>query len=445
MRAGCVPTVLLACAAGCAGRAGAGGSAETETVANDEGTAGTSSSSDGGKTTDVEEFDLGVNESICPPSAAVSLCLPATQTEGAVCLCSRQELGSAWIMVGDLDEDGLDDMLVHREGRTFPYKYDAAVDALVAMPEIDWPFDTGWPHLSYLPTLGVAAWAAQTEPGELMFGVYDFASGVGEPTTISYDPEAHWAWAIGDFDGDGEIDLVEAIRDPIDLHVSTLTLTVHFDAPHTGHVVELFSEPIDNPIDTPALALYVSDFDGDHLDDLLVYAGGQGFPRVHWGDEAEIRSVPPTPVSTNPWMRVFDFDGDGQQDILAYTPWYFGSFRILQHTGLRAFEEGPMAPPVSSIDLIGNGLTPVVLGDRVAILALATDQVIAPVNRGAMGWTTFETFSAIPTMRAIHLEAVTVSIVGVSDVDGDGHQEVLVRHGERADDAIVYLFDVVED
>mgnify|MGYP002620242453 CR=1 FL=1 len=441
MRAG-VSILCLACAGACAGPASGITTAETEGTSDGDGSIGTSSHGDDGEPTTGGEADLGGNETLCPPSSEVSLCLPATSTDGQICLCSRQAFGPALVTVGDLDGDGVEDLLV-RLSQTIPYTYDAAQDALVAMPEIDWPFDVAYPYLSYVPTLGVAAYAAVIEPGMQVLGTYDFSSGVGEPVSITFDPEAHRTWAIGDFDGDGQLDFVEAVRDPVDFETSLLTVTVHYDVLHDTHSVELSSEEIENAIDTPSLSLHVSDFDGDGHDDLLVYALGQDFPRVLWGDALEDWRGSGTPVNTSYLMRVADLDQDGRQEIISYSSWSFGSYGVVQHPSARTFEDGPItSPPAVGID--ANDLVPVMLGDRVAILALATDSVLAPVRDGAMGWTTLATPSDVSAMRVTLLEEVTVQISGVIDVDGDGRQEVLARYGEGAEDSVVYLFDIVE-
>jgi hypothetical protein len=398
-----------------------------------------------GDSTGATSMDLPPHTNPCPESSEVALCIPPSRDAGAFCLCSRQSLGLGTVLAGDLDGDGLDDALV-RSDRGEVTAYRSSGDALVELESVVWPAGVraSTTALQYVPTLGLAAYSSLAD-GELVFGVYTLAAAPSTPTTLSIgvEDDLYASYWFGDFDGDGALDLAVTRVGFIDLGTSLLDLELYLDAATTPMGTALFSGPVAAAIDGPQFQWFVDDVDSDGFDDLWFQSYEPGFPQLLWGG-ADGLALPGTALAPAPVRHGYDLAGDGARELLGYG-WGFGGFVVTEQTRARSFEPAVIVPADRSIEIVGNHVQPLALGEQRLALALAGDTVLGAPRASAMGVTAIDALPDVAPMRTALLEDVDVRSFATLDLEGDGRDEILATLGDGVGRRRTFVFDVVED
>ncbi len=161
--------------------------------------------------------------------------------------------------------------------------------------------------------------------------------------------------AVGDVDGDGDLDLLAANFDDNTVSVRLNDGTGHFTAPATNANLAVGNGPI---------SVAVGDVDGDGDLDLLTAIQSDNTVSVQLNDGAGNFTAPatnpnPTVGDTPSSVAVGDVDGDGDLDLL--TANYYdntASVRLNGGTGLAIASFTPTSGPTgTTISLTGTGLT----------------------------------------------------------------------------------------
>jgi methionine-rich copper-binding protein CopC len=238
--------------------------------------------------------------------------------------------------------------------------------------------------------------------------------------------------ALGDVDGDGDLDLVTANYE-YSASIGTVSVRLNngagvFAAPTTGGSV---------PVSGPANSVLLTDLDGDGDLDIAVVNnngnGNTGTINVRFNNGAGIFTAPATggtiPVGSSPYrIASGDVDGDGDLDLLTANS-FSGDISLRLNNGAGVFtvpasggtiSVGPLYSPqdIKVGDVDGDGDLDLVTGSYGASSVL--------FNNGA-GLFTLSSNPVVP------LDNITDSIA-LGDVDGDGDLDLV---------ATIYTYNTV--
>jgi hypothetical protein len=229
------------------------------------------------------------------------------------------------------------------------------------------------------------------------------------------------AFAPGDFDGDGDIDLVLGTS-PGSLFVNASPYLRYYRNLGGGSLTPSTSAL--PAIATPGCRPTAGDFDGDGDLDLVVGIEAQPtiFLRNQAGFFTQVVGAIPVVAADHVDCRVADFDGDGDLDVLARTRTQ--RVDLLKNDGTGTFL--PAGLPVPAAIAIGHGDTDGD-GDQDLVL-LTTNATLEFANQG------FGTFVA----RAALSRAAVARQVAVGDVDGDGFADALTTWDTAPGSIVTY-------
>ncbi|MBL8861065.1 MAG: VCBS repeat-containing protein [Planctomycetes bacterium] len=159
------------------------------------------------------------------------------------------------------------------------------------------------------------------------------------------------ALALGDLDGDGDLDLIAQDTDLDRMYV------------YRNNGAGLFTQISSTPSDFNTVDVLLADLDGDQDLDLVTVGGFEATVWVHRNLGNGTFAAPvmyPLPGYSGS-LASGDFDGDGDIDLAAdYSIWHFNGtwtfqVRILENLGSLAFGSGPTLP-VGGIGLVAGDL-----------------------------------------------------------------------------------------
>ncbi|MGE3171008.1 MAG: FG-GAP repeat domain-containing protein [Planctomycetota bacterium] len=327
---------------------------------------------------------------------------------GALALLSLPITNVSLLVAGDFDGDGLPDLcasfgpagfFLRNTGTGFAAPAPLPAGLLPQRPSTaDVDGDGDLDVLQRTSTGSVQFWQNQ---GSAVF--VDASAGIVDHLGIGAAPIR-----VGDFDGDGDIDL---FADEI----------VFQDA--GGRFVRC----VDEELRATATTVAAGDLDGDGAPDLLQFdaSGGIGVPVatwVLWNDG--FGRFPRTAVtalgsSLPTGAQLLDFDGDGDRDVLVA-----GTTRLWRNDGSRAFTDVTAAalPPATATD--GGAAAGDVDGDGDPDLVVAAQAGPARLLRNVGGGFVDATAAAFPSGSS------GLATPTLGDVDGDGDPDLLVRAGQ---------------
>ncbi len=203
------------------------------------------------------------------------------------------------------------------------------------------PFVADLDNDGLLDLLGNAEWNRATAPGVFASQPQALAIAAlprrpgGEPVTdpMTYHP--------GDFDGDGDIDLLSYRRIQVSGFEGHADLLLNDGS---GQFAYSFSEAVSNPsFQVPGAQFVVADFDGDMIDDFIVEDTTHGNLVIHHGDPSGRflggrAGIP----GLGHFAGLADLDGDGDLDLVVQRPASTAPFT----------PPNPSPPP--SLDVIEN-------------------------------------------------------------------------------------------
>lgn len=360
------------------------------------------------------------------------MCIPATESDAELCLCSRQFLESANdAVIGDIDGDGVDDVFIHNSFGNTGYAWLAEGGVLVQTKPADWPAETTSKTLHYVRAIG--GWVlARFVAGELRFSIVDAELETG-PSHALESTGGLRAAAFGEFDGDGILDAVTAV----DLDGNVI-VTRHLDAAGAPVSTELLNVPVDDRTTGAHLYMTVCDVDGDGADDLVLQAAEDHVGKVYWNASGE--GTPFGTGVTPQYVRCFDFDADGLRELLVHGATSLGELQLVNHVEPRQLDIGATVPVEEQLAPYGNQVYPVRLGNRFSVVALGEGLDTS----SALGFAYFGALDDLEPLRTHVLEGIDARIVGTLDIEGDGRDEVLAHYDREPAETGLYVFDVVD-
>ena len=286
---------------------------------------------------------------------------------------------------------------------------------------------------------GVAAFrACESDGRDGTGGFCDVTALWGIHVPVDLTPEAHHARGgvtVADFDGDGTLDMLVTQSPDV-----APTLLFH-----------RMGRWVDGTADwglaglRGTLASAAADFDGDGHQDLVIGFHDWLQPRLFRSDGTRFTEVPP-PLGDNQEIGALvpaDLDGDGRLDLLVAALSHPGSCppSLVQGcpTGLQVYRQSsawhfdpvpvPLSPrrvqTVRMIDLDGDGRDEVVFASDFGMLNGGNGVLrVTPSPGGGF------TFTDITAATGFDQQVFAMGI-GVLDVDGDGHDDVLVANFGR--------------
>ena len=370
--------------------------------------------------------------------------------------------GVAW---ADLDGDGKEDLIVgaghtgaiaffHNTGtrlRPLPVRAQAAPGDLTTI--LGWPDGLG----GTLALAGISAYEALSTTQVLATpSVVAYSARTGAVTSlIGGDTASIGPLALGDYDGDGKLDLFVGARIyPGGYPVPPSSRLYHNE---NGHLVldeansRLFAR-----LGMVSAALF-TDVDGDGDPDLLV-ALEWGEIRVFLNEHGHFRAAdfPGLSGIVSRWngLATGDLDGDGRLDIVA-TSWgrntsylasdarpllmYWGFFSGFGHPDIVLAQQDPRintVAPLESFDRLSSALPAARrLGSFTAYADAGIDHVLGPGARNAVRLSTTTLDQTVFLNRGDHFEAHALPAeaqlapafyAGIADFNGDGKEDLFL-------------------
>ncbi|MDX1419636.1 MAG: FG-GAP-like repeat-containing protein [Rubricoccaceae bacterium] len=267
----------------------------------------------------------------------------------------------------------------------------------------------------------------------------------------TYDAPVHyesanatWGLAVGDFDGDGDLDLLASEFETTEPNGNTVAL---FENDGAG----VFAEPVQVPAGEGPTGLAVADFDGDGALDFAVagydYIGTGNTISIVFGDGAGGFALPVTYVVEEAPFRIEagDLDGDGDPDLAVAHDEY--NLSLLFNAGDGAFSAptvyqatprsaSAIYPDVALSDLDGDGDLDVVYTNLRTWDSGVGGYFVLYTNDGDGGLTHTDDVFGIPFSAG-------PGAIEVADVSGDGVPDLLGAHfnGRANDGVMVVLAD----
>ena len=232
------------------------------------------------------------------------------------------------------------------------------------------------------------------------------------------------SFAVGDLDGDGDIDIlvgdsffgstgISVLKNNGD---QTFAAPVYYSLPQSQTVGEVALSDFDFDGDLDAFATIRGDF--DQLTKIMV-----------WRNNGDGTFAAPIefPTGQGPaGIVIADFTGDGKPDVI--TANYGGSsISLLRHNGLNGQQAGFLPPvnfnainhaeKIAAADVNGDGILDVVVGELVGIGPLATLAVM--INTGDGNFAAPVIYDAAPDAR------FGSTAVALADLDNDGDLDLI--------------------
>ncbi|MDA1050593.1 MAG: S8 family serine peptidase [Planctomycetota bacterium] len=320
---------------------------------------------------------------------------------------------AGWTMFLDLDGDGkLDD----GEPTTISMEDDPAT---VGVDETGmyW-FDGLLPGDYVVHEVQQAGWRQSLPSGEISFADAVQISPGTKPSAV----------AAGDLDGDGDVDLLVADKNSVDIAVLLNTGDASFGAPSlysagftSGYVQRLHIADVDGDTDLDVLA-YVASTGGDRV----VVLSNDGSGTLSWFTEFANSNSTIDGLD----IAVEDLDGDGDLDVVVPIPFPItsqvsvflnpGDGRFSQASTLSTAGSPPIPLAVTAGDLNDDGAPDLAVANSNGTVSIFLNQGSAAFSVG-VGYAT----GAVPqTLR-------------IKDVDGDGDSDLIFANPDSDDTSIL--------